>query len=122
MGTCTDHAHSHSHEEHNHDHAPGCGHVAIEVNGDVCYLHDGHMHHQCDGHVHCASIEFSAENPDGCAPVENLAGHEATHVHGDACGHEKVPHGDHFDFLVGDELHHEHNGHCDNHGKVKIII
>jgi hypothetical protein len=31
-----------------------------------------------------------------------------------------VPHGDHVEYLVDGHLHHPHNGHCDNHGKVQL--
>jgi hypothetical protein len=41
-----------------------------------------------------------------------------SHVHSENCGHERVPHDDHFDFLVGDELHHSHDNHCDSHGRL----
>jgi UDP-2,3-diacylglucosamine pyrophosphatase LpxH len=40
------------------------------------------------------------------------------HVHGDGCGHEAAPHGDHVDYLVDGHLHHQHNNHCDNHGPI----
>jgi hypothetical protein len=32
-----------------------------------------------------------------------------------------VPHGDHIDYIVDGHLHHQHNGHCDNHGPVEIL-
>jgi hypothetical protein len=32
-----------------------------------------------------------------------------------------VPHGDHIDYLVDGHLHHQHNGHCDNHGSVEVV-
>jgi hypothetical protein len=33
-----------------------------------------------------------------------------------------VPHGDHFHYLVNGRLHHVHNGHCNDHGPVEMII
>ena len=36
------------------------------------------------------------------------------------CGHEKIPHGDHIDYLVTGHLHHPHDGHCDDHGKIEL--
>jgi len=33
-------------------------------------------------------------------------------------GAEEPPHGDHVDYLVDSHLHHQHNGHCDNHGPI----
>jgi hypothetical protein len=31
-----------------------------------------------------------------------------------------VPHGDHTDYLVEGQLHHQHGEHCDNHGMVAM--
>ena len=56
-------------------------------------------------------------NPDGCHPVDTCAGH----VHGEGCGHEAVPHGDHVDYIVNGRLHHQHGDHCDDHGPVEIV-
>jgi hypothetical protein len=42
------------------------------------------------------------------------------HRHGPGCGHEAVPHGDHADYLAAGNLHHVHEGHCDNHGTVRL--
>ena len=33
------------HEQHDHVHGPGCGHVGIEHEEHVDYVHDGHLHH-----------------------------------------------------------------------------
>ena len=43
------------------------------------------------------------------------------HRHGPGCGHEAIPHGDHVDYLVDGHLHHPHDGHCDDHGKVEVV-
>ncbi|MCL2534129.1 MAG: zinc transporter permease [Nocardiaceae bacterium] len=40
------------------------------------------------------------------------------HVHGENCGHEKIQHGDHVDYLHDGHRHAEHEGHYDEHGKV----
>ena len=103
-----------THENHQHVHGQGCGHTAIKHNGHTDYLHDGHEH---NGHYDEHRLEVSATNPDGCHPVENCVGH----VHGEGCGHEAVPHGDHVDYNVNGRLHHPHNGHCDDHGPVEIV-
>ena len=105
------------HEHHDHEHGTGCGHVAIEYDGAICYLHNGHLHKKHGDHYHCTSIEFSEQNPDGCNPTECASGH----VHGPGCGHEAVPHGDHIDYLVDGRLHYPHSDHCDDHGTVKVI-
>ena len=36
-------------------------------------------------------------------------------------GYEKVPHLDHYDYIVGNRLHHIHNDHCDDHGEIKLL-
>ena len=38
-----------------------------------------------------------------------------THVHGDACGHDKVWHVDHWDYLHDGHLHFVHGDHVDEH-------
>ncbi|MEZ5398386.1 MAG: hypothetical protein R2729_01885 [Bryobacteraceae bacterium] len=43
-----------------------------------------------------------------------------SHVHGAACGHVAVKHGDHVGYLVGGHLHHQHDGHCDDHGALPV--
>ena len=42
------------------------------------------------------------------------------HTHGPSCGHDAISHGDQTDFVVNGHLHHAHDGHCDDHGPVKI--
>ena len=37
------------------------------------------------------------------------------HQHGEACGHQAVPHGDHVDYLHGGHRHAAHGGHYDEH-------
>ena len=112
MTTCTHKHHAH----HSHQHGPNCGHTAIEHDGHIDYLHDGHLHHiHVDEHV----LEVTATNPDHCTHGQS-SGHEPEHVHGPDCGHEAVPHGDHVDYLVDGRLHHVHDGHCDDHGPVKL--
>ena len=109
-----------THEHHSHSHGPGCGHTAVKHDGHVDYLHDGHLHNMAGNAVHEHSIEVSASNPDGCTPKHRCREHEEGHVHGPKCGHEAVPHGDHMDYLAGDHLHHPHEGHCDDHGKIRL--
>jgi hypothetical protein len=101
------------HADHAHKHSEHCGHLRI-VHGDhIDYLHDGHLHAEHDDHYDEHVIEVSAANPDSCAPIACLCGH-------DGCGHPLVPHGDHFDYLVNGRLHHRHGDHCDDHGAVTL--
>ncbi|MFC4075961.1 hypothetical protein [Salinithrix halophila] len=41
--------------------------------------------------------------------------------HNKDCGHELVPHEDHYDYLVNGRLHHLHEDHCDDHGPIDIV-
>ena len=43
------------------------------------------------------------------------------HIHGNNCGHQIIYHDGHLDYIVDDNLHFVHDGHCDNHGKVNIV-
>jgi len=110
----------HTHAGHTHEHGAKCGHTAIEHDGHTDYLHDGHLHHPCgNGKVEEHVIAITPANPDVCNPVQ-VCGHATSHQHGAGCGHEAVPHGDHIDYLVDGHLHHPHNSHCDDHGKVDV--
>jgi len=110
---------SHTHENHTHVHGDQCGHTAIQHGDHVDFLHDGHLHHQSSaGVVEEHSLDVNEANPANCSGGHVCSGHDAAHVHGPGCGHEAVPHGDHVDYLVDGHLHHQHNGHCDNHGAV----
>lgn len=39
----------------------------------------------------------------------------AEHTHGEGCGHEAVPHGDHIDYVHGTHHHALHGDHYDEH-------
>ncbi len=114
MNTCKEH------HNHDHQHGPGCGHLAINHAGHTDYLHDGHLHHIHGTHVDEHVLEISAVNPAQCTPDHACAGHDRSHVHGPACGHQQVPHGDHMDYLVDGHLHHPHGDHCDFHGLLAV--
>lgn len=43
------------------------------------------------------------------------------HVHSENCGHPRVTHQDHFDYLVEGQLHHVHGNHCDDHGHLRVV-
>jgi hypothetical protein len=107
--------------EHLHVHGNHCGHTGVVHKDHVDFLHDGHLHHQAaDGSVQEHVLEISASNPNACTKGHECSGHDLNHVHGPGCGHEAVPHGDHIDYLVDGHLHHPHNGHCDDHGKIEL--
>jgi len=103
-----------THENHTHVHDENCGHTQIKHGDHTDFLHDGHLHAIHDSHYDECVLEVSDTNPAECAQTECACAH-------DDCGHEIVPHGDHFDYLVDGTLHHQHNGHCDNHGAVQVM-
>jgi hypothetical protein len=109
-----------THQGHSHQHGTNCGHTAIMHDGHQCFLHDGHMHYVHGDHVDEHKLEVNSKNPAKCTAGQPCGGHEATHRHGPSCGHEPVPHGDHTDYLVSGHLHHDHEGHCDDHGAVQL--
>lgn len=43
-------------------------------------------------------------------------GHDIDHVHGPGCGHARVLHDGHYDYVVGDHLHHVGRSGCEDHG------
>jgi hypothetical protein len=110
------------HQDHAHLHGANCGHVTIEHDGHIDFIHDGHLHHLHAEHVDEHVLEINAANPSDCTPDHNCGAHDDAHVHGPGCGHEAVPHGDHTDYLVAGHLHHPHDGHCDNHGNVTVVV
>lgn len=110
----------HHHEGHTHRHGHGCGHTAISHSGHTDYLDEGHLHHQIGDRVEEHRLEVGGANPASCTPGHSCEVHGKGHQHGPGCGHEAVPHGDHTDYLVDDHLHHPHEGHCDDHGRVEV--
>ncbi len=109
------------HQIHEHQHGTDCGHTGIQHQDHVDYLHDGHLHNIHEDHVDEHRLEVGGNNPAECTPSHNCDDHDSEHQHGEGCGHEAVPHGDHVDYLVGGHLHHPHESHCDDHGPVKVV-
>ena len=108
------------HENHDHDHKDGCGHTKVKHHDHYDYLHDGCLHHEHEGHYDEHSIDVSKSNPDECKPIKDECC-EDDHKHGDDCGHEAIPHGDHTDYIVNGRLHHPHGDHCDDHGPIELV-
>ena len=102
-----------AHQNHIHQHSEFCGHTRIQHGDHVDFLHDGHLHATHGTHFDECVIAVNANNPAECAQAECSCEHEG-------CGHEKVPHGDHHDYLVNGRLHHLHVNHCDDHGAVTM--
>ncbi|MEW5979903.1 MAG: hypothetical protein AB1898_29250 [Acidobacteriota bacterium] len=111
----------HTHTSHTHQHDDDCEHTLVEHEDHTDYLHDGHLHHLHEEHVDDHTIAVGKRNPSACTPDHDCGGHEKGHRHGKGCGHEAVPHGDHIDYLVDGHLHRYHDGHCDDHGALKVL-
>lgn len=109
-----------THAHHDHVHGPACGHKTVDHDGHKDFLHDGHLHHPHDGHVDEHALGVSPQNPADCTPSHACGAHAADHVHGPACGHDAITHGDHTDYIVSGHLHHAHGAHCDDHGKISV--
>ncbi|HZO94832.1 MAG TPA: hypothetical protein VFB22_13905 [Candidatus Baltobacteraceae bacterium] len=108
----------HVHDTHDHEHGDACGHTAVQHEGHTDYLHEGHLHHAHEGHVDEHNVAVTTHNPNACEAGHACAGHDAAHAHGEGCGHQAVPHGDHVDYLVSGHLHRQHERHCDDHGRL----
>ncbi len=79
------------------------------IGGDA--LHGGAEHHH--DHESCAR----AHTAHDCESRHTHDGHQ----HRRGCGHVAVQHGEHVDFLVGNELHHDlGDGHCETHGFLNM--
>lgn len=66
-----------------------------------------------------ASITASAVFSVRSRRARRLPHHE--HEHGDGCGHVKIAHGDHIDYLHDGELHAPHGDHWDAHEHADVI-
>jgi hypothetical protein len=100
-----------THQDHAHRHGEDCGHTRIQHGDHADYLHDGHLHAAHGEHYDEHVVAVSAENPAACAPSDCACKHET-----DDCAHERLPHGDHRDYVVDGRLHFVHGNHCDDHG------
>lgn len=104
-----------THDSHDHKHQEGCGHQQVQHDDHMDYMHDGHLHHVHDDHID----EHQLSGAGSCTPDHACGSHDAGHAHGESCGHDAVPHGDHTDYVVNGHLHHPCGQHCDDHGAVK---
>ena len=107
--------------------------------------HYGFLH---DGHLHCRikrttpsgglSVEEHFFDYDEDKPLRPISPHSRSeqkqrssidetesllcdHTHDTSCGHERIRHGNHFDYLVGNKLHHVADGECSIHGEVEML-
>ena len=61
-------------------------------------------------------IQFKKEE----SSQENNIYHDHQHTHSDMCGHRKIKHNDHYDYYVGNQIHHQGNNGCEIHGKIEF--
>lgn len=97
-----------------HVHGPGCGHQSVKHGDHVDYIFDGHLHHVQDDGTIDHILDVTVANPDVCRKTEC----RTPGKHGPEA--ERIPHGDHVDYLVQGRLHHVHGDHCDDHGQVTL--
>lgn len=97
-----------SHEAHKH--GENCGHAVVKHNDHVDYMHDGHFHNTAaSGKVVEHNLRVASSKDHVKAPAE------MGHTHGVNCGHERIQHGDHSDYVVDGHVHHVHGDHCDQY-------
>ncbi|MEM8799133.1 MAG: hypothetical protein AAGF15_03540 [Pseudomonadota bacterium] len=113
-------AHEVIHSDHTGVHSAGDGHIAINHDGHVDHLHDGHLHNLHGDHVDEHVLPVSEANPVAEEIVSQVADHKHVHDAKDK-EHQKVQHGDHFDFVDGGRLHFVHGDHVDDHGALKFV-
>jgi len=99
------------------------GHYDVLVNGEFVSPIRGHSssrsveveHHSLDDVVDpCQCTLHDAD----CLPGED----EPPHLHDAGCGHERVMHNDHWDYIVNDHLHHPtDDGNCVIHGHIDFL-
>jgi hypothetical protein len=71
--------------------------------------------------ITCTKATSTSTLSRSAAPIRRAAHpRPGAYTHGLTCGHERVPHGDHVDYLVDWRLHHPHDGHCDDHEPVEL--
>lgn len=106
-----------THQNHDHVHAKDCGHETVEHHNHLDYLHDGHYHFMHDHHVDDHGFHSSGRSTASTSKLEvKHEGH--SHLHGKNCGHKKVSHGDHSDYLHDGHYHHAHHGQAHDHGII----
>lgn len=104
-----------SQDSQSHVHSEKCGHTRIRHNDHIDYLSNGHMQYVHGTHVDEHVLEVTDINPALCMRIEC----RDTLQHKEHA--EKVPHGDHFDYLINGRLHHVHESHCDDHGPLALV-
>jgi hypothetical protein len=71
------------------------------------------MHSQHGDHVDEHVLSVSATNPAQCTGTQCAGDHQSQ-------GEERIPHGDHMDYIHEGRLHSRHGDHCDDHGALSV--
>ncbi|MES1914386.1 MAG: hypothetical protein MHM6MM_006468, partial [Cercozoa sp. M6MM] len=107
-------------------HDADCGHVAFEEDGHLTWLVGEEL--RCDHAEHEHGRDSEGSSSSDSVLEEHV--HANGHVHGDSCGHQRVKHGNHYDYLVEDAhnpnrvaLHHsDGTSACSVHGYLKRAL
>ena len=91
-----------------------CGHTRIKHNDHIDYIHDGHLHHAHGDHYDEHVIEVSEKNPDSCNKTQCHRDHEKE-------GDQKIPHGDHVDYLLKEDFIECTMVIVDDHGPIEVV-
>ncbi len=99
-----------------HIHGKDCGHQRVQHDGHIDYIENGHLYHptstqQNEDH----RIEISPVNPSSGAKIACTE----TMIHGRNA--PRIPHGDHFDYVVDGRLHHVNGSQCEDHGPIELV-
>jgi hypothetical protein len=94
---------------HKHVHGKDCGHKRVVHNGHSDYIHDGEYHRAHEDHVDFHGATNKGRELSSTSHEHKHKNH--AHMHGDKCGHKKVKHDDHWDYLHDGHYHHKSKEH-----------
>ncbi len=111
----TSEMHQHQFASHkNHVHGKSCRHTKIEHDDHVDYVHGNEFHKEMNNGeyaIHGMSQDLGRK----------FASTEHTHKHHKNCGHERVKHGMHWDYIHDGNYHWPHKNHVDQHGDTRDL-
>jgi len=105
--------HNRSVEKDSHHPTPPSTHQKIENNNTL----DCECLSTVNTHNSNNQTKESNKNKDDCICLETQF---LKHKHGDDCGHPKILHEGHYDYIVDGHLHYVHGNHCDDHGSIMV--
>ena len=87
------------------------------IEKDCCSQRDPDQSVDNSSQTGCCSSKFSDKKNNACLCSLTRV---LKHNHDTKCGHPLVRHDGHLDYIVEGRLHHQHDGHCDDHGPICI--